>query len=265
MSLTIISWNVNGIRAAERKGLVKFLEKGKYDIVCLQEVKAHDTDLLSDELKNPDGYTSYFNLATEKKGYSGVAVYTKESPLKVKTKFASPAGRQGRNHLSTEGRVLELEFKKFTLLNVYFPNGGGGDHRLSYKLEFFDQFRAYVKRLQTAGKKVVFCGDVNVAHEPIDLARPKANEKEIGFLPEERAKLDLFERSDFIDTFRYLHPDKVEYSWWDLKTRARERDVGWRIDYFWVSKNLVSKIKKAFILGEMQGSDHAPVGLTLDI
>jgi len=258
MSTAIISWNVNGIRAGEKKGLVKFLEQGKYDVVCLQEVKAHDEELLSDKLKHPNGYTSYFNLATEKKGYSGVVIYTKEKPLKIKTNF-------GRNHLSTEGRVLELEFKNFTLLNVYFPNGGGGDYRLRYKLEFFDQFRAYVKRLQKSGKKVIFCGDVNVAHTAIDLARPKANETEIGFLPEERVKLDLFEKSDFVDTFRYLHPDKTEYSWWDLKTRARERDVGWRIDYFWVSQNLLGKVKKAFILGQVMGSDHAPVGLTLDI
>jgi len=135
MSTAIISWNVNGIRAGEKKGLVKFLEQGKYDVVCLQEVKAHDEELLSDKLKHPNGYTSYFNLATEKKGYSGVVIYTKEKPLKIKTNF-------GRNHLSTEGRVLELEFKNFTLLNVYFPNGGGGDYRLRYKLEFFDQFRA---------------------------------------------------------------------------------------------------------------------------
>ena len=255
---TFISWNVNGIRAAEKKGLVKFLESGKYDLVCLQEVKAHDEALLSDKLKSPDGYTSYFNLAKEKKGYSGVAVYTKDQPRKIKTHF-------GQNHLSTEGRVLELEFPKFTLLNVYFPNGGGGDHRLSYKLEFFDQFRTYVKRLQKDGKPVIFGGDVNVAHAAIDLARPKANEKEIGFLPEERAKLDLFTQADFIDTFRHLHPTKVEYSWWDLKSRARERNVGWRIDYFWMSKNLAAKIKRAFILGEVTGSDHAPIGLTLDL
>ena len=258
MSLTIISWNVNGIRAAERKGLIKFLEKGKYDIVCLQEVKAHDEALLSAELKNPDGYTSYFNLAKERKGYSGVAVYVKEKPLKVKTVF-------GKNHLSTEGRVLELEFDKFILLNVYFPNGGGEDHRLKYKLEFFDEFTTYVKKLTKAGKEVIFCGDVNVAHEPIDLARPKANETEIGFLPEEREKLDKFEREGFVDTFRHLHPQKVEYSWWDVKTRSRERNVGWRIDYFWISKNILDKVEKAFILGEVEGSDHAPVGLTISL
>lgn len=258
MSLTLISWNVNGIRAAERKGLIKFLEKGKYDVVCLQEVKAHDETLLSHDLKNIKGYTAYFNLATERKGYSGVVVYTKDKPRKIKTNF-------GQNHLSTEGRVIELEFDKFTLLNVYFPNGGGADHRLKYKLEFFEEFTIYVKKLTRAGKKVIFCGDVNVAHEAIDLARPKANEKEIGFLPEERAKLDKFISAGFVDTFRHLHPQKVEYSWWDQKTRARERNVGWRIDYFWLSCDLLDRVKKAFILGEVEGSDHAPVGLTLDL
>ncbi|MDO8183637.1 MAG: exodeoxyribonuclease III [bacterium] len=258
MSLTIISWNVNGIRAAERKGLVKFLERGKYDIVCLQEVKAHDEDLLSAELHNPSGYTSYFNLATERKGYSGVVVYTKVKPQNIKTNF-------GSNHLSTEGRVIELEFTKFILLNIYFPNGGGADHRLKYKLDFFDQFTAYVKKLAKAGKPVIFCGDVNVAHEAIDLARPKANGKEIGFLPAEREKLDKFEQTGFTDTFRHFHPTKVEYSWWDQKTRARERNVGWRIDYFWVSQNLLTKVTKAFILGDKDGSDHAPVGITINL
>lgn len=258
MSLTLISWNVNGIRAAERKGLIKFLEAGKYDVVCLQEIKAHDEALLSSDLKNVNGYTSYFNLATERKGYSGVAIYTKEKPKTIKNNF-------GKNHLSTEGRMIELEFNKFTLLNIYFPNGGGEDHRLKYKLEFFDEFTAYIKKLTKAGKKVIFCGDVNVAHEPIDLARPKANEKEIGFLPEERAKLDKFEQANFIDTFRHFHPQKVEYSWWDQKTRSRERNVGWRIDYFWVSKNLLDQVERAFILGEVEGSDHAPVGVTLDL
>lgn len=258
MSLTLISWNVNGIRAAERKGLIGFLETSKYDIICLQEVKAHDEALLSDRLKRPNGYHAYFNLATERKGYSGVAVYTKIKPEKIKINF-------GRNYLSTEGRLIELEFKKFTLLNAYFPNGGGGDHRLEYKLKFFDQFTVYVEKLAKLGKPVVFCGDVNVAHEPIDLARPKANEKEIGFLPVERAKLNAFQQADFVDTFRHFHPQKQEYSWWDLKSRARERDVGWRIDYFWVNKGLLDRVDRAFILGQVEGSDHAPVGLSLEL
>ncbi len=258
MSIKIISWNVNGIRAAERKGLVKFLESGQYDILCLQEVKAHEESLLSEELRNVKNYTCCFNLATERKGYSGVAVYSKIKPKSIKTNF-------GKNHLSTEGRMIELEFEKFTLLNIYFPNGGGEDHRLTYKLEFFDEFTAYVKKLVKSGKHVVFCGDVNVAHQAIDLARPEANKKAIGFLPEERAKLDMFEKVGFVDTFRSQHPETVAYSWWDQKTFSRDRNVGWRIDYFWVSVDLEKKVKEAFILGEVMGSDHAPVGIALNI
>lgn len=258
MSTKIISWNVNGIRAAERKGLVKFLESGQYDILCLQEVKAHEESLLSEGLRKVKDYTACFNLATERKGYSGVAVYSKIKPKNIKTTF-------GKNHLSTEGRMIELEFEKFTLLNIYFPNGGGEDHRLTYKLEFFDEFTKYVKKLVKSGKRVIFCGDVNVAHQAIDLARPEANKKSIGFLPEERAKLDIFEKVGFIDTFRAFHPETVAYSWWDQKTFSRDRNVGWRIDYFWVSKDLIKKVKKAFILSEVMGSDHAPVGIELDL
>lgn len=260
MATTLIAWNVNGLRAAERKGLLDFMRAGRADILCLQEVKAHEEALLPETLRSPAGYTAVFNLATERKGYSGVAVYSKLKPLTVITEFGAQAP-----HLATEGRVIELRFPRFTLLNVYFPNGGGGEHRLAYKLEFFDQFTAYIKKLVTAGQSVIFGGDVNIAHRPIDLARPKANETEIGFLPEERAKLDAFEAAGFIDTFRLLHPDKVEYSWWDLKSRARERNVGWRIDYFWVSRDLQSKVEEAFILGEVLGSDHAPIGLTLNL
>lgn len=257
MSKKLISWNINGIRAAEKKGLVDFLEKGRYDIVALQEVKAHDISLLSDRLISPDGYQSFFNLATEKKGYSGVAIYTKEKPMVIKTHF-------GKNELSTEGRVLELEFSKFIFIGAYFPNGGGEDHRLTYKLKFFDEFRKYIKK-RGKDKPIIFCGDINVAHNEIDLARPKENQKEIGFLPKEREKLDLFIKEDFVDTFRHLHPAKVQYSWWDQKTRARDRNVGWRIDYFYINKKLLPKLKRAFILGEVMGSDHAPVGIEIDL
>ena len=168
----------------------------------------------------------------------------------------------GKNHLSTEGRIVQLEFPEFYFLNIYFPNGGGEDHRLTYKLKFFDEFITYIKKLDKI-KPVVFCGDVNVAHQVIDLARPKENEKHIGFLPEERAKLDLFEKAGFVDTFRNIYPDKIEYSWWDQKTHARDRNIGWRIDYFWISQRLAKKIEKVWIDGEVYGSDHAPVGLKI--
>jgi exodeoxyribonuclease III len=252
----LISWNVNGIRAAEKKGFLDFLQAGKADVVALQETKVQDIAVLSEALRFPDSYTSFWNSAMERKGYSGTVVYTKKPVLNNKVAF-------GKNHLSTEGRVIQLEFPEFYFLNIYFPNGGGEDHRLAYKLKFFDEFLAYIKKLDKK-KPVIFCGDVNVAHSEIDLARPKENQKSIGFLPEERGKLDAFLKADFVDTFRELHPEKVAYSWWDIKTRARDRGVGWRIDYFWVSKRILKKVKKAYIDDEVLGSDHAPVGIEID-
>lgn len=259
MSIKLVSWNINGIRAAERKGFLDFLQQNEFDIVGVQETKVHDPNmLLSEKLRAPAGYTSVWNSATERKGYSGVAIFTQLKPKMVTDDF-------GKNLLSTEGRVLMCEYEGFTLLNIYFPNGGGEDHRLQYKLEFFKQFLAYVKKLKSEGHKVIFCGDVNVAHHEIDLARPKENVNSIGFLPQERAWLDEFEQAGFVDTYRHFYPDKVTYSWWDQKTRARDRNVGWRLDYFWVDKALLPKVKEAFILTEVLGSDHAPVGITLDL
>lgn len=258
-TLSLISWNVNGIRAAERKGFLNWLEKHKYDIVCVQETKVSHPEVLSQELLAPNGYTSYWSCATEKKGYSGVAVFTKNIPLKIKTDF-------GKNILSKEGRMIELEFDKFILLNIYFPNGGSGDTRLKYKLEFYKEFLQYIKKLSKAGKKIIFCGDVNTAHHEIDLARPKENIDNSGFMPIEREWLDKFESAGFIDTFRFFSPNKKDiYSWWDMKTRARDRNVGWRIDYFYTSSNLKNNLKHANILTDVQGSDHCPVSLDLNI
>ncbi len=258
MSLKLISWNVNGIRAAERKGFLDFLQQGNFDVVGVQETKVHDPGVLSEALRAPAGYTAVWNSATERKGYSGVAVFSAEQPKLVTDDF-------GKTLLSTEGRVLMCEYAGFTLLNVYFPNGGGEEHRLKYKLDFFGEFLAYIKKLRQQGHKIIFCGDVNVAHREIDLARPKENVNSIGFLPQERAWLDKFEEAGFVDTFRHFNPETVKYSWWDMKTRARDRNVGWRIDYFWVDKALLPKIKEAFILDQIEGSDHAPVGITLDL
>ena len=257
--ITLISWNVNGIRAAERKGFLEWIGQGKYDVVGLQETKTSHPDQLSEALKHPDGYESFFHCATEKKGYSGVAMYSQLKPLSVKTVF-------GGEVLSKEGRVIELEFPEFTFLNIYFPNGGSGAVRLAYKLEFYNEFLEYVKGLVSQGKKVIFCGDVNTAHQAIDLARPKENEKTSGFMPIEREWLDKFEEAGFVDTFRMFHPDLADqYTWWDMKTRARDRNIGWRIDYFYVSENLRPQIKDAFILADTPGSDHCPVGITLEI
>lgn len=255
---TIISWNVNGLRAAERKGFLGWLDRGKYPIVCLQETKLSRPDQISDALRAPDDYFAYFHCATEKKGYSGTAIYTKIEPLAVKTSF-------GDSLLSQEGRMMEMTFDEFTLLNIYFPNGGSGEERLAYKMKFYDEFLAYAKGLVKEGKPVVFCGDVNTAHREIDLARPKENEKTSGFLPMERQWMDTLAPAGFVDTFRAKHPETVVYSWWDMKTRARERNVGWRIDYCFVSAGLFPKVQDAFILTAIEGSDHCPVGLTLEL
>ena len=214
--------------------------------------------MLSNELRNLDGYSAYWHCAQEKKGYSGVAVYVQEQPLSVKTDF-------GKSKLSQEGRVIELTYSWGVLLNIYFPNGGSGPERLKYKLEFYKEFLDYVQELVKAGKNVVFCGDVNTAHHPIDLARPKENVERSGFMPIEREWLDKFEAAGFIDTFRLIHPQKVQYSWWDMKTFARQRNVGWRIDQFWISANMKAQIEDAFILDQVQGSDHCPVGVTLKV
>ncbi len=253
--LKLISWNVNGIRAAAGKGLLEFIKTGKYDIICLQETKVSDHAVLHSDLREIDGYFSFWHGAQEKKGYSGVAVYSKENPINVKMDF-------GDNLLSKEGRVIELDYGDFVLLNVYFPNGGSGETRLKYKLEFYKEFLEYIKKIK---KPVIFCGDVNTAHQEIDLARPKENEKNSGFMPAERDWLDKFVEADFIDTYRLINPKKIEYSWWDMKTLARNRNVGWRIDYFFVSEKLKKNIKDAFILTDVYGSDHCPVGLKLEV
>lgn len=254
--LSIVSWNVNGIRAAERKGFLEWLEHHRYSIVCLQETKISHPDQLSDALAQPSGYFAYFHCATEKKGYSGTAVYTREEPFEVKTFF-------GDNLLSREGRVMELHFKDFVLLNIYFPNGGSGEERLRYKMRFYDEFLGHISELVRQGKNVVFCGDVNTAHQEIDLARPKENEKVSGFLPMERAWMDQLVEAGFVDTFRAAEPETVKYSWWDMKTRARERNVGWRIDYFFVNQSFVPRVSETEYLNDVPGSDHCPVLLKI--
>lgn len=257
--ISLISWNVNGIRAAERKGILPWLYKNSHDIVCLQETKISDPCLLSAALLQPEGYNAYWACASEKKGYSGVAVFSKLSPREIKTDF-------GDNIISREGRLLQLEFDGFTLLNIYFPNGGASDERLRYKLEFYKEFLAYVKALIKNGKKIIFCGDVNTAHFEIDLARPRENIDNSGFMPAERVWLDKFVTAGFIDTWRFFYPDKKDsYTWWDMKTRARERNVGWRIDYFFTSSDLKKNLISAAIMPEVMGSDHCPIGLKIKI
>jgi exodeoxyribonuclease-3 len=230
------------------------LEKQAPDVFCLQEIKAEASQLPS-EVEHPKGYVSFFNSSREKKGYSGVALYSKTEPKEVNCDVL-PA------RFNTEGRLIEAVFEDFILLNVYFPNGGGAPARLKYKLDFYDAFLDYVKKLKKHGKRVIFCGDVNVAHEEIDIARPKENEDHVGFLPEERAWADEVVAEGFVDTFRYLHPNKKDaYTYWDQKSKARDRNVGWRIDYFFVTGDLLGAVTKSEILPNVYGSDHCPIEL----
>jgi len=253
--MRLLSWNINGIRAAERKGFFDWLASKPADIVCVQETKAHP-DQLTEKFLNPPGYHAYWNSAA-RKGYSGVAVFTATQPLNVRLGFGVP-------EFDCEGRVLEVEFKEFTLFNVYFPNGSSGNVRVPYKMAFYEAFLKHIEKLRKKGKRLIICGDVNTAHEPIDLARPKENEKNTGFLPEERAWVSKFISRGYVDTFRSRHIGEAgHYSWWDYKTKARERDIGWRIDYFFVSEDLARNLTDAVILKKVMGSDHCPVGIEI--
>jgi exodeoxyribonuclease-3 len=255
--MRLLSWNVNGIRAVQKKGFVEWLLKENPDMLCVQETKA-SSEQLSDELLNVNGYKSYFSSSIVKKGYSGVAIYTKEEPVKVEHGFGIP-------RFDDEGRIIITHYKKFVLINIYYPNGKASAERLQYKMDFYDAFLEYSNKLVKAGKKLVICGDVNTAHKEIDLARPKENSKVSGFLPIEREWLDIFFENGYVDTFRMFNSEPGHYSWWDQVTRARERNVGWRIDYFFVSENFRKNVKDAFIMPDVMGSDHCPVGIEISL
>lgn len=256
-----LSWNVNGLRSVAKKGVLAPLFAGhKYDAICLQETKVSTLEQVPEELRAPSGYTAHWDFSTEKKGYSGVVTYLKEKPVSTRTEFGAKYKTLGR-----EGRLVETELAGgLLLLNVYFPNGKMNATRLAYKMEFYREFFDYIRAQEKRGKKIIFCGDVNTAHTEIDLARPKENSKISGFLPEERAWLDEVIAAGYTDTFRLFEPGGQHYSWWDTYSHARERNVGWRIDYFFVSAAFRAKVKQAFILDQVFGSDHCPVGLTLD-
>ncbi|MBY0404541.1 MAG: exodeoxyribonuclease III [Cyanobacteria bacterium] len=250
-----MSWNVNGIRAVCKKGFWDWFQNQQPDILGLQETKI-SSDQLEDSHMNPPGYHSYWTHA-EKKGYSGVCIYTKEKPLSVQEGLGIP-------EFDKEGRVLMAEYPDFTFFNIYYPNGQMNEERLQYKLGFYNAFLTVANAQRAQGKNIVVCGDFNTAHKPIDLARPKENEKISGFLPIERAWMDEFTANGYVDTFRALHPEKPDqYSWWNLRSRARERNVGWRIDYFFVSENIQQKVVEAQIHPEVEGSDHCPVSIRL--
>jgi exodeoxyribonuclease-3 len=252
----ILCWNINGIRAAWKKGLPDWFSQEAPDVLCLQETKAH-IDQLDYEIVKFEDYKSYFNAA-EKKGYSGVAIYTQQEPLRI---------QHGLNNslFDGEGRVIEMEFEKFILFNVYFPNGGRGPERVKYKLDFYEALFKRAEELRQTKKNIIICGDYNTAHKEIDLARPKENSTVSGFLPEERAWIDKIVDMGYVDTFREYNKAPDWYSYWDQITRARERNVGWRIDYFFVSKEARGLVSHANIHMDVMGSDHCPIELQLKL
>ena len=252
--LKLLSWNVNGIRAVAKKGFHEWLLNENPDILCIQETKAWE-EQLDDSLTKINGYESFFCQGV-KKGYSGTAIYTKVKPISVERGFGIP-------EFDCEGRILIAEYKDFTLYNIYYPNGKKDAVRLKYKMDFYKAFQSHAVDLLKKGKKIIICGDVNTAHKEIDLARPKENSNVSGFLPEERAWIDRFLGEGFIDSLRMFNDKPEVYTWWDQVTRARERNVGWRIDYFYISENLKKNLKNAFVLPDVMGSDHCPVGIEL--
>lgn len=248
--MKFVSWNVNGLRACAEKGFFDFLKEQDADFFCVQETKLQEGQM---ELFLPD-YHVFLNSA-EKKGYSGTLVYAKKEPLSV------VFGIDGM--YNDEGRVITLEYDKFFLVNAYVPNSQEELKRLSYRMEFEDNLRHYLSNLAMK-KSVVYCGDLNVAHTEIDIKNAKANERNAGFSIEERTKMTELLSIGFVDTFRFLHPDEICYSWWSYRFQARQKNIGWRLDYFLVSNNLANKIKSAAIKTEVHGSDHAPIVLELE-
>ena len=255
--MKLISWNVNGLRAAIKKGFKEFFEQEDADIFCIQETKMQQ-DQIDEEIENIfKEYNSYWNSAV-KKGYSGTAVFTKQKPINVTYGI-------GKEEHDQEGRVITLEFEKFYLINCYTPNSKKGLERLDYRMLWEDEIKKYLIKLDKI-KPVIYCGDLNVAHEEIDLKNPKTNRKSAGFTDEERNKMTELLKMGFTDTFRYLYPEKENaYSWWSYMSNAREKNVGWRIDYFIVSKSIEIQIQDSMIYSEVLGSDHCPIGLEIKI
>lgn len=250
--MKIISWNVNGLRSVYKKGFLEWFYKENADIVCLQEIKASE-DQLSFELTYPKGYYPFFNSAN-KKGYSGVAVYTKKKPIEVRKILGLPT-------FDSEGRILELEFPEFILLNLYIPHGGRNKEKLIYKLAVYETLFEKLKKMYT--KQIILAGDFNIAHEEIDLARPKENIDNIMFTPMERKQIDKILDAGFVDSFRNLHKEGGFYTWWPYRFGVREKNIGWRIDYLFVSKGLIHRLKEATILTKVTGSDHCPISVVI--
>lgn len=260
MLVKIISWNVNGLRAVEKKGeFHKLIEKENPDLLFIQETKAKPEQLSSFLTDNPH-YETYYHSAV-KPGYSGVGLWVKKKL--IPKSYEIHRGMPGWD--DHEGRVIGLSWGDYLLYGVYFPNGGKSQEAWQEKLRFYDHFHEHIHKMREQGKKILFTGDLNVAHEEIDLARPKENENSIGFLPEERAWVSRLIADNWVDVFRTLYPTKISYTWWQLQTRARERNIGWRIDYFIVDKPLFAKVKSMDHLNDHPGSDHCPIFMTIEL
>lgn len=253
--MKLISWNVNGVRAVNKKGFLKWLQDADPDILCLQETKAH-VEQLPGELLEGHGYHTYWHSG-EKRGYSGVATYCKAEALYVQEGL-------GIDIFDREGRVLITEHPNFLLYNIYFPNGQRDQERLQYKLDFYDALLPIINEQVESGNNVIVTGDWNTAHHPIDLARPKDNIKNSGFMPIERERLDSYEENGWVDTFRLFHPEGDRYSWWTYRFGARTRNVGWRIDYFFVNEGFTDQVLDGDIHPEIMGSDHCPISLEVE-
>jgi exodeoxyribonuclease III len=252
--MKLVSWNVNGIRACGKSGFLKWFEEEKADIVCVQEIKA-TPEQLEESYRNPLKYHAYWNPA-QKPGYSGTAVFSKKEPLDVQLGLGIP-------EFDIEGRVMILKYPKFTLMNSYFPNSQREHTRLPYKLAFCEAFMKKAQTLRKKGENVIMCADWNIAHQEIDLKNPKTNKKNSGFLPEERAWMDRFIKAGYVDAFRQFQPEGGHYTWWSYRPGVREKNVGWRLDYFMANEEFKDRLKTSYHRNEVFGSDHCPVVVEL--
>jgi exodeoxyribonuclease III len=254
--MKIVSYNVNGIRSAMNKGLVHWLKEINADVVCLQELKAN-YDQIDVATINELGYEVYTKSA-EKKGYSGVGILCKKTPINIS--FES-----GMSAYDSEGRFIRVDYEEVSIISAYFPSGSSGEERQAFKMQFLNDYLPYIKKLKEQLPNLVICGDYNICHKAIDIHNPKNNVKTSGFLPEERAWMDTYEAAGFVDAFRIHNPNPHEYTWWSLRSNARERNLGWRIDYHWVTDGLKTKVKDSVIYPHVKHSDHCPIVLTLDV
>ena len=254
MGTTILSWNVNGMRSVLRNGFIEWLNACQPDVLCLQETRVLP-DQIRDEERMPGNYMSFW-MPGKRKGYSGTGVYTKTEPLSITG--------LGKKVFDDEGRAQLIEFKDFTIVNAYWPNSQPERKRIDYKIDFCKTLRRVCNKLVNEGRNVIACGDFNIAHRPIDLARPKQNEDNPGYLPEEREQMTRFLKAGYVDTFRHFCPDPGHYSWWSYRTNARAKNIGWRLDYHVVNEDFMPRIKSASILADVTGSDHCPVAITVE-